>query len=108
MDESQPATDQETTTADLPAAANQTATFKIGDRVGISTAAGRPCTDGTGYFAGTIIRIAEPPHEFEVVYDLYRDSYYSNVSSSQLLTWAQYTNILEIQQLARADSTVVS
>ena len=58
MDESQPATDQETTTADLPAAANQTATFKIGDRVGISTAAGRPCTDGTGYFAGTIIRKA--------------------------------------------------
>ena len=30
--------------------------------------------------------------------DLYRDPYYSNVSSSQLLTWVQYTNVLEIQQ----------
>ena len=78
------------------------AAFKIGDRVGISAAAGRPDPHDVGFFCGTIIRIAPDAtdYDFEVVYDEFRDMDYNKVVQGQLITWSTYESLGEIAALA--------
>ena len=77
------------------------AAFKIGDRVGISAAAGRPDPHDVGFFCGTIIRIADATdYDFEVVYDEFRDMDYNKVVQGQLITWSTYESLGEIAALA--------